>query len=1039
MLTVRLFGPVGLTVDDADVALGSIKQRGLLALLALEAGRVVSLDRLIDELWPDSPPPTSTSTLQVYVSRLRRMFGDARAGVSVTRRRPGYVLDVDPDLVDVHRVARLLEAARAGVRDNVVASALTASQEAAALISSGPPLADLAVHLGSATAAEVQRLVEVQWAAREALAEALLLAGRPSETVDIASAMVAATPLRENAHALLIRGLYGTGRIADALTAYGTVRRLLDAELGTEPGPVLQRLHAQVLRHDLHLDVQRTTQVLSPADGDQPDRPVSAGPVDPSPASSLGRADAPRLIGRGGILRELAATIDAAGDNTGAVRVLDGEAGIGKTSVAVAAAERAAAIGVTVAWGRCDPAAAEVPLWPWLQALAGLPMLPRDGAVAVVLGSPDLDQTPSPAAQLRLIHGLAAELTAVQTPTLLVLEDVHWADEMSLALMVAVAERCERSRLVLICSYRTEAGAARHVDMFSRLARTSTARRIPLSGLSDTDVGALIGQFVKAPAAGGSTEAYRDHPTDSTDQRVAAALRERTNGNPFFVTELLRTLTHTTALDPARLRDAVPGTVADVVAARVDALPLTARRLLQVAAVAAPVSDLQVIATVSGLDPADLDAALGRCVDGGLLTEQLDPRPATVFRHSLIRETIAARLGPHARTRLHADIATAMLRAHPDSSSDELVHHLLAGQSVMDPMAVVPPVLAAATRAMNAFAMTTAESMLSRALQTLDAIPAGEQRDELAMSIHTSLGLSIATRLGWSSPQADASLGRAAELAAQAAPSVAVVAALMYRGAMLTTAGRFDELREVLNLAERHARTASAYAAVLDLLVQVGRGSMDYQLGQLDSAVTALSNAVAASVDASSVMPLVVINNLGLPARSFLGMTLACLPGRGAEALRTAGEAVGLSVDDTALDRSAAYLWRSITAATLNDFEIAASDATAALQFATTAGTGMYMTFSRLVLGWAAACDPRSGPTADPRRQDGAAAAQQAHDEYRHSGAHGMDAVMWCLLAEAHAGAGHTQHSRSAAHQGQAAAAALKSTLWHARLTALTS
>ena len=85
----------------------------MLALLALEAGRVVSVDRLIDELWPATPPATAISTLQVYVSRLRRLFGDDAA---VLRRRPGYALEMGADRIDLHRAVRLLDAGRAALR-----------------------------------------------------------------------------------------------------------------------------------------------------------------------------------------------------------------------------------------------------------------------------------------------------------------------------------------------------------------------------------------------------------------------------------------------------------------------------------------------------------------------------------------------------------------------------------------------------------------------------------------------------------------------------------------------------------------------------------------------------------------------------------------------------------------------------------------------------------------------------------------------------------------------------------------------------------
>ena len=241
-LDFRLLGPLEAVEDDRPLALGGAKQRALLAVLLLHANQAVSSDRLIDELWGESPPATAGKIVQVYVSRLRKQLGYAR----LLTRPPGYLLRVDPAELDLARFERLVAEAR-----EEDAAAAGAKLRAALELWRGPPLADLAYERFAP--AETVRLEELRWAALELRIDADLAAGRAPELVGELEALIAAHPLRERLHAQLMLALYRCSRQAEALEAYRRARRDLAEGLGLEPGDELRRLERAILRHDPEL------------------------------------------------------------------------------------------------------------------------------------------------------------------------------------------------------------------------------------------------------------------------------------------------------------------------------------------------------------------------------------------------------------------------------------------------------------------------------------------------------------------------------------------------------------------------------------------------------------------------------------------------------------------------------------------------------------------------------------------------------------------------------------------------------------------
>jgi DNA-binding SARP family transcriptional activator len=244
----RILGPLEAVADGRSLPLGGAKQRAVLALLLLEAGRVVSTDRLMDALWSGEPPPTATASLQNFVSQLRRSLG----AEAIETRPPGYLMRVEAGQLDLANVRRLVDEARAS--DPLSRARLLG--EALALWR-GEPLAELSYE--TFAQGEIARLQELRLALEEERAEAELVLGRQGELVPDLEALVRENPLRERLRGQLMLALYRSGRQAEALEVYRLGRKALVDSLGIEPSPLLQQLHASILRQEAPTPGEGTT------------------------------------------------------------------------------------------------------------------------------------------------------------------------------------------------------------------------------------------------------------------------------------------------------------------------------------------------------------------------------------------------------------------------------------------------------------------------------------------------------------------------------------------------------------------------------------------------------------------------------------------------------------------------------------------------------------------------------------------------------------------------------------------------------------
>ena len=304
----RILGPLEVVDGGRVVSLGGPKQRAVLAMLLLDVGRVVSVDRLVEGVWGDDAAESSQSTLQVYVSNLRKVLEPTKGEHSVLiGRRPGYLLDVEPDSVDALRFERLLSEARKDLANERHGHAARVFAQALGLWR-GAPLSD--VPLDVFAAPEITRLNETRVAALEDRVEAELGCGRHAAMVSELGSLVEEYPYRERLWGQLIVALYRSGCQADALAAYTRARDLLVNEYGIDPGPELRDLERRVLSQD-------------PGLAAPPGSTRSSVKLPAPPSPVIGRDD------------EIAVLSARLGDPATRALTLTGPGGAGKTSLSL--------------------------------------------------------------------------------------------------------------------------------------------------------------------------------------------------------------------------------------------------------------------------------------------------------------------------------------------------------------------------------------------------------------------------------------------------------------------------------------------------------------------------------------------------------------------------------------------------------------------------------------------------------------------------------------------------------------------------------
>lgn len=330
-LEFRLLGPFEAAADGQVVYLGGPQVRGVLARLVVDAGRTVSLTSLVEDLWDGRAPLDAGRTVRTYVSRLRKALTQT-ADVLLTRP-PGYLLQTDADAVDSLRFERLADAGRrslAGGRAQLAFDQLTEALQ----LWRGAALAefeDMPVLRGEAARLERLRLTVI-----EDRNDAALALGLESRVAADVEELVRAHPLRERMWGQLMTVLYRSGRQAEALAAFRDARAAMIAEHGVEPSPALVDVHLRILRQDPELTAVSTS-VVSSGDGETPTSTTHLSATHIPAQLPLDLRD---FVGRDDELAALDSLLDRSGPP--AISVVSGTAGVGKTSLAVRWAHRAA-------------------------------------------------------------------------------------------------------------------------------------------------------------------------------------------------------------------------------------------------------------------------------------------------------------------------------------------------------------------------------------------------------------------------------------------------------------------------------------------------------------------------------------------------------------------------------------------------------------------------------------------------------------------------------------------------------------------------
>ncbi|HEY6706543.1 MAG TPA: AAA family ATPase [Actinomycetota bacterium] len=670
----------GNTADATD--LPGRQASVVFAYLVAERDRPVPTEELAEAVWGGALPPTWRPALRGVVSKVRAFLDllGLPAADTLTSSSGCYRLTLPSDTaVDVELAVGEADTARRALSAGQPQRALAAAGRARTI--AGRPL--LPGHNSAWVEDRRAALHQLLVSCLELLADAHLAAGQAAMAVGPAADLVALEPFRDSAHRRLLAAHTAAGDRGEALRAYDRYRRVLAEELGVGPSPELEAAYLELL----HAEPADSTLALVAV-------PAAGPPPAPGPGAFVGRSTELRRL--------KAAWADTRAGRRRTILVA-GEAGIGKTRLATELASQAERDGAVVLAGRCDqhlgvpylplreavgrhlasypserlrgllgPRAAElVRFWPELAWR--LPALPAPSAT---------DPAADPYLLLEALTGLL-EAIAVTGPLLLLVDDLHGADEGSLLLLRSLAGARRPARLLTVLTYRDDERAPRATlaAALGDLVRAPGAELLTLDGLGADEVAAMA-------------EAAAARPLGQGGQALADVLRQRTGGNPFLVGELLRHLAETGGLDGGDVTEAAAGPAVDdvpesvrwVVGQRLARLGGPVEHVLGVVAVIGQQAELALLRRVAGLGWDDLLAALDVAVAARLLEERPGPPGRYAFHHPIVRDLLYRRLPASERARAHRRVGEALeeLTGGAGRLGELADHFALAGEPFAD-------------------------------------------------------------------------------------------------------------------------------------------------------------------------------------------------------------------------------------------------------------------------------------------------------------------------------------------------------------------
>lgn len=644
---VSILGPLAVSVDDCPIVVSGRRRRALIARLALDPGRPVTIGRLAEDLWEDDLERCSIPTLRTYVAKLRQLIPD---GATILASAPsGYALAIEPAAVDAFRFEQLVHNTGGADADTarVLAHALSMWR--------GSALEEFAHHDWARPLAA--RLDEMRLFAYERLFDVQLRLGWHAAIVDTLTALVHVHPLRERFHAQLVTALYRSGRQAEALDAQRSARALLLRELGLEPGPELAALELQILDHDSALAAPEAT----------------VGPTairsSPLPSALQPRAYDPGFVGRAEELARIERQLERL---EGAHLVaITGDAGIGKSRLAAEVAKAARAADASVLHGACDEHL-DVPYQPYVEALADFagraPLEELASALGADAGAlvqllpglarylpvgPEVWATSDPSAeQHRLFEAVVGWIEALTAsrPVVFVIDDLHWASRASLLLTGHLMRRLRHHPVMVIATIRTDEAHREGVlaDVLAQLHRERAVDTITLRGFDLADAETLVEAEGHALTAG-----------------ALEALLRATGGNPFLLTEAVRAAS-------AGDRLVVPDSIRNVLLPRIERLRPPTRDLLTTASAVGVEFELDTVAAACALGEDDALTSLDEAMAAGFVAPVDGAAGRIAFRHGLAQQALYDENSLPRRAALHRRIAGAMEDREGDR--DTLAH-----------------------------------------------------------------------------------------------------------------------------------------------------------------------------------------------------------------------------------------------------------------------------------------------------------------------------------------------------------------------------
>jgi DNA-binding SARP family transcriptional activator/tetratricopeptide (TPR) repeat protein len=737
---------VTLSFDQKAIDLGGAKTKALVVRLLIDHNLAVPVDSILDALWPETDRAKSEVTLRSMISRLRQRLRDAGVGDEViVTRPPGYMLVIDPDWIDVTRFERLLATGRASL---TAADAAYASKVLgqALLLWRGPALSE--VREEPFAQAEARRLDELRLNAVETRIEAELLLGHHHEVIGELESLTEDHWTRERLWCQRMVALYRCGRQAEALRVFQNLRDLLVSELGVEPGLEASRIEHQILAQTPDLEWTETA-----GSGTKRHETVAQIPL-PSPCTT---APAEGFVGRQSERDRLTSVFQTVSDE-GIQRFvfIGGEPGIGKTSLATEVARQAHGNGAIVLFGRADEDFCG-PYQPWAEAIAHLvehaspdllrslaphsePLVRMIPRLSGALGLPEVPTTEDSEAARYVWFGAVLETlrTAGNTaPVLLVLDDLQWADVPSLRLLRHVAASAEAIKLLVIGIFRESDVGADHpmAHVLGDGRRMTNTERIGLRGLNDRELQHMM-------------ERIAGQELSAEGLRLRDAILDETDGNPFFVGELLQHLVDMELVHQsdgrwvtsANLRQyGLPASVREVIAQRVARLGDMANRVLSVASVIGREFDYRLLAATCEIDENELLDVLDVTTDAALVLNT--GGDSYNFVHALVEHTLYDTLTPARRARIHRQVAVAIERRthlQPNQRVIELAYHWAATNDPENVPKAAGYALAAGDEALRQLAPDEALRWYATALALFAISPDEELRCRLLIGVGTA-------------------------------------------------------------------------------------------------------------------------------------------------------------------------------------------------------------------------------------------------------------------------------------------------------------